>query len=122
MNTYPKVVFADTDKAVEIYGYSITKNLVSLHYDNPIENLSGFSIYEGENLVFDASDFVYRWDVVDQKPNEIYYTNDPDYKQTEPFPDLSNVVLEQAEPLSNEELTEVVADMMYEVSLNKLGL
>lgn len=121
MNTYPKVVFTDPDEAVEIRGYSITEKLVSIHYDNPVENLSGFCIYEGENLVFDGSAFTYRWDVVDQRQNEIFYTNDPDYRQTEPFPDLSELP-DQAEPLSNEELTEVVADLMYEVSMMKLGL
>ncbi len=72
MNTHTKVIFADSDEAVKIRGYSIQENLVSIRYDNPQENLSGFCIYEGENLVFDGSAFTYRWDVVDQKPNEIY--------------------------------------------------
>lgn len=115
-----KVVYADGE-SFELNGYSIGENLVSLHYDNPTENLSGFCIYEGENKVFDGSGFTYRWDVVEQKTNEIYYTNNPDYRQTEPFPDLSNVQ-EQAEPLNNEELTEAVADLMYEVSMMQLGL
>lgn len=121
MNTYIKVVFADSDEAVEIRGYSITEKLVSIHYDNPQENLSGFCIYEGENLVFDGADFTYRWDIVDQKPNEIYYTNDPDYRQTEPFRDPGDIP-EQIEPLTNEELTEAVADLMCEVSMMQLGL
>lgn len=121
MNTHPKVVFADSSEAIEICGFSISEKLVSIRYDNPMENISGFSIYDGENKVFDGSDFTYRWDVVDQKPNEIFYTNDPDYRQTEPFQDLSEVQ-EQEEPLSNEELTEAVADLMYEVSMMQLGL
>lgn len=121
MNTNLKVIFNDSDEAVEIRGYSIIEKLVSIRYNNPEENLSGFSIYEGEELVFDGSDFTYRWDVVDQKPNEIYYTNDPDYRQTEPWLDLSNVQ-EQVEQLSNEELTEAVADLMYEVSMMQLDI
>lgn len=51
----------------------------------------------------------------------IYYTNDPNYLQTEPWPDLSDIP-EQAEPLTNEELTEAVADLMYDVSAAQLGL
>lgn len=121
MNTYPKIVFTDSDEVVEIRGYSITEKLVSIHYDNPIENLSGFCIYDGGNLVFNGADFTHRWDVVDQKPDEIYYTNDPDYHQTEPFPDLSDIP-EPAEPLTTEELTEAVADLMYEVSMMQLGI
>ena len=121
MNTHLKVIFADSDEAIEIRGYSITEKLVSIHYDNPVENLSGFCIYEREDLVFDGSDFTYRWDILDQKPNEIYYTNDPDYRQTKLFPDLGDVQ-EPAEPLTNEELTEAVADLMYEMSLSQLGI
>lgn len=120
MGIHPKVVFTNSE-VVEIYGYSITENLVSLRYSKPVENTSGFSVYMGDGLVFDGSNFTYRWDVVDQKENEIYYTNDPDYRQMEPWPDMSNVP-EQAEPLTNEELTEAVADLMYEVSAAKLGL
>lgn len=121
MKTYPTIVFTDSDEAVEIYGYSISKKLVSIRCNDPQENLSGFSIYEGENKIFDGSDFTYRWDVVDQRQNEIFYTNDPDYRQTEPFQDLSHVQ-EQAEPLSNKELTEAVADLMCEISMMQLGL
>lgn len=119
MNT--KIVFLDGQE-FNTDGYSIGINRVSLHIENPEENLSGFIIYDGDgNILHDCSDFIYRWDVVDQKENAIYYTNDPDYRQTEPWPDLSNIS-EQAEPLSNEELTEAVADLMYEVSMVQLGL
>ena len=121
MNTHTKVVFNDSDETVGIRGYSITEKLVSIHYDNPVENLSGFCIYEGEDLVFDGSAFTHRWDVVDQRPNEIYYTNNPSYHQTKSFLDLGDT-LEQAEPLTNEELTEAVADLMYEVSMMQLGI
>lgn len=121
MNSNTKVIFADSDTTIGIRGYSIQEDRVSLHYDNPKENLNGFYIYEGDNLVFDGSDYIYRWDVVDQKPNTIYYTNNPGYCQTEPFQDLGDVP-EPAEPLTNEELTEAVADLMYEVSMMQLGL
>ena len=108
-----KVVFADGGTFF-IRGHSAREDLVSLHYREPAENLSGFILYGADGNI-------YRWDVVDQKENAIYYTNDPNYRQTEPWPDLSNIP-EQAEPLTNEELTEAVADLMYEVSAAQLGL
>lgn len=121
MKTYKRVVFSN-GQTLDINGYSIGMSLVSIHAENQTENLSGFIIYDGEdNILQDCSDFIYRWDVVDQKENAIYYTNDPNYRQTEPWPDLSNIP-EQAEPLTNEELTEAVADLMYEVSAAQLGL
>lgn len=120
MGTNKKIVFADGE-TFDILGYVISEKRVRLHYPEPHENLSGFAIYEGDRLVFDCSGFTYRWDVAGQKENVIYYTNDPNYRQTEPWPDLSNVQ-EKEEPLSNEELTEAVADLMYEVSAAKLGL
>ena len=121
MGRYKKVVYKD-GAGCDINGYSISGKLVSLHYPHPEENVSGFAICdEAGNTIQDCPDFIYRWDVVDQKENAIYYTNDPNYRQTEPWPDLSNIP-EQAEPLTNEELTEAVADLMYEVSAAQLGL
>lgn len=120
MSKNKKVIFAD-GKAFDILGYVISEKRVRLHYFEPSENLSGFVICDEACCVIkDCSDFKYRWDVVDQKANAIYYTNDPNYRQTEPWPNLSDVH-EQAEPLSNEELTEAVADIMYEVSAAQLG-
>lgn len=121
MKRYMKVVYKD-GVSCDIHGYTISKKLVSLHYQNPIENVSGFIICnEAGDVIKDCSDFKYRWDVIDQKENVIYYTNDPDYRQTEPWHELKTIP-EQEEPLTNEELTEVVADLMYEVSAAQLGL
>lgn len=116
-----KAVFANGE-VISLNGYSISEDMVSLHYERPCENQSGFVIYsEAGEIVMDCSDFRYRWDVIDQKEDRIYYTNDPDHRQTEPWPEMNNVP-EQAEPLSNEELTEAVADLMYEVSMAQIGL
>lgn len=121
MKRYRKVIYKD-GVSCDIHGYSISKRLVSLHYQNPVENVSGFTICdEAGGVIKDCLDFKYRWDVVDHKENVIYYTNDPEYRQTEPLQDLGNIP-EQTEPLSNEELTEAVADLIYEVSAAQLGL
>jgi len=121
LKTSKKVVYAKGG-TFDILGYVIHGNLVRLHYPGPTENTSGFMICDEDgNILHDCSDFIYRWDVVDQKENAIYYTNDPDYRQTEPWAELCDIP-EQAEPLTNEELTEAVADLMYEVSMAQLGL
>ena len=95
---------------------------MSLNYKDQEENLSGFYIIDKDGrLLFDAYDFIYRFDVVDTKADEICYTNDKDYRQTEPWAELCDIP-EQPQTLTNEELTEAVADLMYEVSMVQLGL
>lgn len=121
MGANQNVVFRDGE-AFDISGYSISDGVVSLHYEELKENLSGFRIIRADGeVIFDGSEYRHRWDVVDQKKNVIYYTNDPNYRQTEPWNDLSNIP-EHAEPLTNEELTEAVADLMYDVSAAQLRL
>lgn len=121
MSMYPKAVFADGEE-FELVGYSISEKVISLHGKEPVENREGFIIYDGSGgMIKDCSDFIYRWDVVDQRENEICYTDDPECRQIGPWADLSNA-REQVEPLSNEELTEAVADLMYDVSMLQLGL
>lgn len=116
-----KLKFNNSNKLITINGYSTLKNVIALYYVDPVENLSGFQICENNSVIVDAPEFKYRWDVLDHKSNAIYYTNDSNYKQTEPWPDMSDVP-EPVEPLSNEELTECIAELMYESSLRQLGL
>lgn len=121
MKKHKKVQYAD-GTIYDISGYSVSENLISLHYPEAAENFGGFSIInESGDIIKDCYDFVYRWDMVDRQEGVIWYTNDPEYRQTAPWPDLSGVP-DQEEPLSNEELTEAVADLMYEVSALQLGL
>lgn len=96
---------------------------VCLYAEAIEENLSGFQVYERDYLIFDGSDYIHRWDVVEQRPGEIWYTSNPDNKQEEPFPIYSGEVEEeQVEPLTNDELTECVAELMCQIDMMKLGL
>lgn len=123
MKSYLRVIFKDDKegKGIDICGYSKSNNKISLYYKNPVENNSGFIIVNEENKIVDCTKYKYRWDVIDQKENMICYTDNQRYQQTEPWSDLSDVP-QYEETLSNEELTEAVADLMYEVSMAQLGI
>lgn len=114
------VLYNDGEKKT-LNSYMLNPDLISLSYPNIEENLSGFSIYDGnDNLIMDCSDFIYRWDVLEDSNNKIYYTNSPDNVQTRKF--NTDDQEEEVEPLNNGELTEAVADLIYELSVTQLGL
>ncbi len=115
-----KIKYSNQDTYIDIRGYMISDNLVSLSYPNADINTSGFVIYQGNEIIMDCSDFKYRWDILEDDSNKIYYTNDPENVQKKAF-NHENMV-EDIDPLSNEELTECVADLMYEMSLAQLGM
>ena len=119
------VIYMD-GKSHSIHGFGTQENLISLANDTITENHSGFKSKDPDgNMVFDGSDYIYRWDILNNnRPNEIWYTNRPDYRQTQQFP--SNKELDAvpipAAPLTNEELTEAIADLMCEVSMMQLNI
>lgn len=119
-NKLYKIRYNDQDVYIDIRGYMISNDLVSLSYPNVEANISGFIIYQDDEIIADCSEFKYRWDVLENNPNQIYYTNDPDNVQEKAF-NHENMV-EDIDPLNNEELTECVADLMYEMSLAQLGM
>lgn len=113
-------------KHIPIRGYNIAYSgpgiIVAVSCDNPEDVSGGFLIYSDKTLIFDGTKCIYRWDVLDHKPNIIYYTNDPKCKQEKPFPTIPTEVEEQVDSLTNEELTNCVADLMYQIDKMKLGL
>ena len=116
-----KIRFNDLDEYISIKGYIKYDHIVTLHYDSLKENLSGFKIYnDKEDLIYDCSDFIYRYDVLENENNEISYSDNPNIVQTEKY--VRCTLIESVEPLNNEELTECVADLMYAVSMSQLGL
>lgn len=115
-----KIKYNDQDTYIDIRGCMISNDLVSLSYPNAEASTSGFIIYQDDKMIADCSDFRYRWDVLENNPNRIYYTNNADNVQEKAF-NHENMV-EEINPLSNEELTECVADLMYEISLAQLGM
>ena len=117
-----KVQYNNSEELIELDGYGIQGNVVSLFYPNIQENLSGFAIYDPEgNVLKVCSEFKYRYDVLEDNPNAIYYTNLEEMVQTEKW-NISDSDQVEAEPLTNEELTECVADLLYETSLMQLGM
>lgn len=118
-----KVKFENSDKFILLNSYLICSNLVALSYESIEENLEGFVLYDDDEstIVKNCSDFIYRWDVYEQRQNQIYYTNNEGYRQREPHPNDPKPV-EAVSPLTNEELTQCVADLMFETSLMKLGM
>lgn len=116
-----KYVLYNNGEKKSLKSYGISSDIIILSYQDVNENLSGFSIYDGnDNLIMDCSDFIYRWDVLEDNNNKIYYTNSPDNVQTMKF--NTDDQEEEVEPLNNRELTEAVADLIYELSVTQLGL
>ncbi|MDE6602242.1 MAG: hypothetical protein K2K90_08785 [Lachnospiraceae bacterium] len=129
-----KIIYNDGEQG-NINGYSLSENIIKITYDTsackPVTNNSGFKIYDRENReIIDASAYIYRWDILNAEnttqPWTVAYTNCPDFKQKFPYPTQEE--MDQAsetipdDPLTNEELTEAVADLMCEISLMQLNI
>ncbi len=117
-----KVKYNNANDFVNLDGYGIQDHIISLYYPNITENLSGFVLYNPDGTILkDCSEYRYRYDVLEDNPNAIYYTDLEDIVQTEKWQYNSDEQIEE-EPLTNAELTECVADLMYETSLMQLGM
>ncbi len=117
-----KIKFNDSKEYIALQGYAIGTNIVTVVADGIKEDLSGFILYEDDEVteVLDCNDYVYRWDIYTEKKDQITFTNSETDRQGKPA--LTEMPKEIVDPLSNEELTEIVADLMYEVSAAQLGL
>lgn len=116
-----KIKFQNEEMYRDLRGYMVSTDIVGLSYPDAKENLSGFVIYDSDGQVAaDCSDYIFRWDVLEANPDRIYYTNSADNVQTKKF-DTENQI-EEADPLTNEELTEAIADLMCEVSMMQLNI
>lgn len=118
-----KIKFNDLEKYIAIRGYATGKNIVTIVADDIKEDLSGFILYEDDEVteILNCSDYIHRWDIYAQSEKQITFTNSETYRQRKPSPD-AEPPSEIVDPLSNEALTECVGDLMYEVSLMQLGL
>ena len=124
-----KLKFKDKEDFIQLSSYTIYTTIplvfiASSEHDLKSDSniFSGFSLYEDdeETLVRDYSDYIYQWNIHQEHENGIYLTCDADFHDTEPDQNFKTV--EYISPLSNEELTECVAELMYEVSCMQLGL
>ena len=117
-----KIKYNDSETTIDLNGYGLQDHIVSLYYPNAEENLGGFILYAPDgNVLKDCSEFKYRYDILEDNPDAIYYTDLEELVQTEKWNVGDSDTVEE-EPLTNEELTACVADLMYETSLIQLGL
>ena len=117
-----KLKYHGDDTLIELNGYGIQEHIIALHYPNVAENLDGFIIYNPDDTILkDCSNYKYRYDILENDSKSIYYTDLSDMVQSEKWNRDYNDTIDE-EPLTNEELTECVADLMYEASLIQLGI
>ncbi|MCM1561511.1 MAG: hypothetical protein NC123_18545 [Butyrivibrio sp.] len=118
-----KVKFMDTDELIQLTGCVIYQDKIKLSAPGIKENLSGFMLYEddGITLVHDCSEYKYRWNIYTEYENGIMLTESETDRERKPNPD-ADPPREVVDPLSNDELTEAIADLMYEASMNSLGM
>lgn len=119
-----KIKFNDKDDSgvfIPLSSYLLEPHRVTLGYKDITENLNGFILYEDdeETVVRDCSNFIYRWDVFYHFGNTITYTDLEKERQANINPG-EGIAYES--PINIGELTNCVADLMFENSLMKLGL
>lgn len=127
-----KLKFNDTEEMYEITSYRIiNQNLAVLKGENlPQGKSCGFKLLRDDGSVsIDCSDYTVKFNVLTEIENVLMFSNSKDNIETEDNPagrychtPKPEEIKEDVDPLTNEELTECVADLMYESSLRQLGL
>lgn len=127
-----KLKFNDTEETYEIASYRIiNQNLVVLKGENlPQGKTCGFKLLRDDGSVdTDCSDYTVKFNVLTEIENVLMYSRSESNIETEDNPagrychtPNPEDIHEDVDPLTNEELTECVADLMYESSLRQLGL
>lgn len=118
-----KIKFNLSENFLYLSSYCLYQDKVFLSGSGIEENLNGFILYEDDEktVVRDCSDYMYKWNVYTEYENGIVLTNSETDREQEPI-DNTEVLQEIIDPLTNEELTEAVASLMYEVSTMQLGM
>ena len=119
-----KLRFNDSNMLYNVYSYNIFEGrLLTIIGDFP-ENMSGLVIYDKNGMVIkDCSTFTTKYNVHSQIDNGFILSNDGSTdSELIVNNDQKEKIMEHISPLSNEELTECVADLMYEMSLAQLGM
>ena len=118
-----KVKFNNSDNYIFLTGCVLYANKVKLTAPGITENLSGFILYEDdeESIVRDCTDYKYKWNIYTEYENGIMLTKLETDRERKPNPN-AEPPREIIDPLTNEELTEAVAELMYETSMMQLGM
>ncbi len=117
-----------------VTGYSVSDSVITIYFQKesfPMVSNDGFELYSGDGMmIVDGSEFIYRYDVLNAEnptqPYTVSYTNNPELRQTVPYMTQEEMDIDAenipVDPLSNEELTEMVGGLLYESSLSQIGL
>ncbi len=118
-----KVKFKNLETFIYLTSYCLYRDKVSMAGDGIEENLNGFILYEDdeETVIRDCSDYKYKWNIYTEYENGIVLTESRTNREMKPV-DNEEDLQEIINPFSNEELTEAVAGLMYELSMIQLGL
>lgn len=120
---FMKVKFKNLETFIYLTSYCLYRDKVSMAGDGIEENLNGFILYEDdeETVIRDCSDYKYKWNIYTEYENGIVLTESRTNREMKPV-DNEEDLQEIINPFSNEELTEAVAGLMYELSMIQLGL
>lgn len=124
-----KIRFNDSETVYDVTAVRMHGNIVILKGTGLPNNTSGFKLF-GSREEKDYSEYRYIFNVITKFENVVMLSNDEGFIETEdnpagryyhePDPDAEQETIE--DPLTNEELTEAVANLMYETSMMQLGM
>lgn len=123
-----KLKFNDESIFHTLESYSWKPHVVTIKSSEITEvNLSGFNIYldDGQTIIEHCEDYTYFYSTQTPLDYCMSYTDIEGNEETESqVIDMSELPepVEIVAPLSNQELTECVAELMYETSLIQLGM
>lgn len=124
------IKFNNSEDTYEITAYRKTRNFIMIKGKGlPDGNTSGFKIFNGAALTGDFPEYTKKYNVLTQTQEAAFFTSENGDIETEDnrvdkylYEPAQEDIHEDVDPLTNEELTECVADLMYEVSMSQLGL
>ncbi len=124
------IKFNDQEECYEISVCRQIGNFIMVRGENlPTDNASGFKLFQGKKMIEDFSGYKKKYNVLTKAQDVIFLTDREDSAETENdrvdkymYVPATEDIHEDIDPLTNEELTECVADLMYEMSAATLGI
>lgn len=122
------IKFNDHEQIYEITSIRRRHGIVVIKGEGlPENNTSGFRLIDGDAVVEDYSEYRTKYNVITKKEGVMALSKGmvetkENSAETLLYTPQEKEIAEDVEPLSAEELTEAVADIMYEISAAQLGL
>lgn len=123
-----RIQFNDHDQIYIITSLRHRGDIVILKgKDIPVENTSGFKMLDSDCVVEDFSEYKTKYNVITQAEGVLMLSTGVVETEDNPagvyaYTPKQEEIVEDVEPLSNEELTECVADLLEDVCMIRLGL